>query len=152
MPSSTALKFSLRIGALAPDKFRVLEFTLNEALSECFHLQVQASCDNGNVAYADMIGAEATLLSYSTQNRVFLKKKLKEILEEVFAANSLTAPLYEYAAKGSPREREYTVQYNETDLDFVNRLLEDEGIFFYFDHSDPAPGRRSGSATRGRPS
>ncbi len=180
MPSSTSLNFSLKIGSLPPDKFRVLEFTLNEALSECFHLQIEAASEDGNVAYADMIGKEAILrvegkdfpithygivtefnqypdgsenfghesylydivieprfrlLAYNTQNRVFLKKKLKEIVEEVFKANNLQASHYEYLAKGTPREREYTVQYNETDLDFICRLLEDEGISFHFDHT-----------------
>ncbi|HKP97055.1 MAG TPA: type VI secretion system tip protein TssI/VgrG [Fibrobacteria bacterium] len=180
MPSSTSLKFSLKIGALGPDKFRVLEFTMSEAVSECYHLHVQASSEDGNVAYADMIGMDATLtvegkdfsvnhdgvvtefnqypdgsgnfgresyvydivveprfklLSFNTQNRVFLKKKLKAIVEEVLKANSLTAADYEYNVKGTPREREYTVQYNETDLDFLSRLLEDEGIYYYFDHT-----------------
>jgi type VI secretion system secreted protein VgrG len=32
--------------------------------------------------------------------------------------------------------REYVTQYNETDLDFVHRLLEQEGYFYYFVHSD----------------
>src|SRR5690606_831024 len=32
--------------------------------------------------------------------------------------------------------REYCVQYNETDLNFVQRLCEDEGIFFFFEHKD----------------
>jgi type VI secretion system secreted protein VgrG len=32
-------------------------------------------------------------------------------------------------------KREFTVQYNETDLDFISRLLEEEGIFYWFDHS-----------------
>ncbi|MDB5048345.1 MAG: hypothetical protein JWO30_1416 [Fibrobacteres bacterium] len=177
MPSSTSLKFSLKIGSLAPDKFRVLEFTLNEAISECFHLHIQASSEDGNVAYADMIGMDATLrvegqdfpvthhgvvtefnqypdasenfghesylyeiiiephlklLSFTTQNRIFQKKNLKAIVEEVLKANSI---VHDIEIKGALRQRDYTVQYNESDLDFLNRMLEDEGVFYYFDHS-----------------
>ncbi len=180
MSSSTILNFTLKIGSLAPNKFRVLEFSLNEAISECFHLQIQATSEDGHVTYEDMIGKNATLtvsgkdfpithhgivtefnqfpdgsenfghesylyniliephlhvLAYNSQNRVFLKKKLKDIVDEVFKANSLTASQYEYQVKGTPREREYTVQYNETDLDFISRLLEDEGVRYHFDHS-----------------
>lgn len=177
MPSSTSLKFNLKIGALAPDTFRVLEFTLNEAISECFHLRIQASSEESEVPYADFIGKDATLtvegkdfpithhgvvtefnqypdssgnfgqeiylydivvephlklLSYNIQSRIFQKKTAKEIVQQIFDANSLSP--VEFNIKGSLRKRDYTVQYNETDLDFVSRLLEDEGIFYYFDH------------------
>ena len=33
-------------------------------------------------------------------------------------------------------QREYVVQFNETDLDFIHRWMEDEGIFYYFEHTD----------------
>lgn len=32
--------------------------------------------------------------------------------------------------------RDYCVQYRETDLSFVSRLMEDEGIFYFFDHQE----------------
>jgi type VI secretion system secreted protein VgrG len=36
---------------------------------------------------------------------------------------------------GQYLERDYCVQYRESDLNFVSRLLEEEGVFFYFEHS-----------------
>src|SRR4051812_48453242 len=61
MPSSTVLKFSLKIGALPPDTFRVLEFTQSEAMSECFRLHIEAASGNPDVPYADLVGKDAHL-------------------------------------------------------------------------------------------
>src|SRR5437870_4999244 len=38
----------------------------------------------------------------------------------------------------SPTIRPYVVQYNESDLDFVSRLLEEEGISYLFEQGDDA--------------
>jgi len=38
--------------------------------------------------------------------------------------------------QGDLIEREYTIQYNESDYDFMCRLMEEDGIYFYFDDSD----------------
>ncbi len=180
MPSSTVMKFTLKIGALPPDTFRVHEFDLNEALSECFLLRVTASSGDGEIAYADMIAKDTTLkvegkdftvnhhgmvtefrmapdsagnfgkeghsyiiiiephvrmLSYTTQSRIFQKKKINEIIQSVLTGASLAKTTHwDFQAKGPFLEREYTVQYNESDFDFISRLMEEEGIFYYFDH------------------
>src|SRR5208337_3350784 len=38
--------------------------------------------------------------------------------------------------QGTYCPREYCVQYRETDFNFVSRLLEEEGIFYYFEHTE----------------
>ncbi len=43
---------------------------------------------------------------------------------------------FKISTAGTYGLREYCVQYNETSLNFVSRLLEEEGIFYYFEHSD----------------
>ncbi|WP_338865637.1 type VI secretion system Vgr family protein [Myxococcus stipitatus] len=75
-------------------------------------------------------------LSQRKDNRIFQEKKVPEILEAVLKEG--LGPFERPFRIELNREylpREYCVQYQETDLDFVLRLMEEEGIFFYFDHS-----------------
>ncbi len=43
-------------------------------------------------------------------------------------------PDVEYRLRGTYREWEYCVQYRETDFNFISRLMEQEGIYYYFEH------------------
>ena len=73
------------------------------------------------------------LLGRTRDQRIFQEKSVVEIVEQIFDehggtfVNRLTA--------GYP-SREYCVQYGESDLDFVERLLEEEGIFYFFEHEE----------------
>jgi type VI secretion system secreted protein VgrG len=73
-------------------------------------------------------------LSLSSDSKVFQKKSVLEIVEEVFQV--LGHSDFEFRCTKNYPKREYCVQYRETHLNFVSRLLEEEGIFFFFEHSD----------------
>ena len=67
-----------------------------------------------------------------TQNqRIFQEMNTKDIVSKVF--KSLGFNDFEFMAKGG-KVREYCVQYGESDFDFVSRLLEEDGIAYYFKH------------------
>ncbi|WP_111642383.1 type VI secretion system Vgr family protein [Marinimicrobium alkaliphilum] len=71
-------------------------------------------------------------LGYTHNYRIFQEKTARDIIEELFSEQGLA----DYEFRAMPGEsREYCVQYGESDLDFVLRLLEEEGISFYFEHS-----------------
>jgi type VI secretion system secreted protein VgrG len=72
------------------------------------------------------------LLSRTADCRIFQNKSVPEIVEQIF--KDLGFKDYELNLKGSYVKWEYCVQYRETDLNFVSRLLEQEGIFYYFRH------------------
>ena len=74
-------------------------------------------------------------LTRTADCRIFQNQTVKEIVETVFADHSAIAK-YEFKLDASYRKREYCVQYRETDFNFVARLLEDEGIHWYFEHSE----------------
>jgi type VI secretion system secreted protein VgrG len=64
-------------------------------------------------------------------SRIFQDLTTREIVEEVLAISHV--PNRWELGRGLPK-RTYCVQYDETDYDFVTRLLADDGIFFSFDH------------------
>lgn len=82
--------------------------------------------------YSVELVAGLWLLSLNVQSRVFQKVSVPEIVEAVLKE----AGMEDYAkieVEGSYPQREYVVQYQESDLDFMSRLLEDAGIWFFFD-------------------
>ena len=72
------------------------------------------------------------LLSLNKQTRVFQDKTVLDIIKQVLAPYSI-APMVE--TQGSYMSLEYCTQYRETDLEFVSRLMQQHGIFYYFTHT-----------------
>ncbi|MFT5731499.1 MAG: type VI secretion system secreted protein VgrG [Planctomycetota bacterium] len=64
--------------------------------------------------------------------RIFQEKSVDEIVTQVFEDAGFTD--FELNLSGSYPALTYCVQFRETDFDFVSRLLEEEGIFYYFRH------------------
>lgn len=75
------------------------------------------------------------LLSRTSNCRIFQNQKAPDIIKQIFREGGF-AEFKDLLDAGKYREREYCVQYRETDLDFVSRLMEEEGIFYYFRHED----------------
>jgi type VI secretion system secreted protein VgrG len=72
------------------------------------------------------------------RSRIFQEKSVPEIVVQVLQESGIAADRIEKRLGATYLEREYCVQYRETDLDFVHRLLEDEGIFYFFQHDQGA--------------
>ena len=65
--------------------------------------------------------------------RIFQEKTARDVIETVFADAGYSD--FDFSAiDGQLARREYCVQYRETDFAFVSRLLEDEGLYYYFRH------------------
>jgi type VI secretion system secreted protein VgrG len=76
-------------------------------------------------------------LTRTADCRIFQDKTAHEIILEVFKDEKHHGvPDYEDHCTGKYATREYCVQYRETDFNFVSRLMEEEGIYYYFEHSD----------------
>lgn len=70
-------------------------------------------------------------LSKTNNHRIFQEKNTKDIVSQVF--KDLGFNDFDYKATGNATPREYCVQHNESDLNFVSRLLEEDGIAYYFE-------------------
>ena len=74
------------------------------------------------------------LLSLTHDCRIFQNLSVIEIVEEIFGKYPEAA--FDKRLQKSYQPREYCVQYDESDLDFVQRLLEHEGILYFFEYSE----------------
>ncbi len=74
------------------------------------------------------------LLTRKADCRIFQQMKVPEIIEKIFQDNGFSD--FENALSGEYRQWDYCVQYRETDFNFVSRLMEQEGIYYYFRHED----------------
>jgi type VI secretion system secreted protein VgrG len=88
--------------------------------------------DSDYVLYRAVLRPWFWLLSRNRQSRIFQKKTTIEIAREIFKERGLSD--YEGHLFSALTEREYCVQYNESDFDFLNRLFEYEGIYYFFKH------------------
>lgn len=71
------------------------------------------------------------LLTQISRSQIFQGRSVKEILQTILTDFEVR---YELTLAYEPRN--YCVQYNETDFDFISRLMEEEGIFYFFEHAN----------------
>ena len=72
------------------------------------------------------------LLTRTADSRIFQQMTVPEIVEKIFRDQGFSH--FKLALHGRYDKRDYCVQYRETDFNFVSRLLEEEGIHYFFEH------------------
>ncbi|HEX4929455.1 MAG TPA: type VI secretion system tip protein TssI/VgrG, partial [Gaiellaceae bacterium] len=92
----------------------------------------QGESSTGFTAYRAEVVPWLWLLTRNRNSRSFQNMSVPEIAERVAADSGRGLSL---RLEASYERREYVVQHNESDFDFVSRLLEEEGIYFYFEQS-----------------
>ncbi|MEN6621263.1 MAG: type VI secretion system tip protein TssI/VgrG, partial [Smithella sp.] len=75
------------------------------------------------------------LLSLEQDCRIFQNKNVQDIVADIFKDSGLPSDRYEFRLKNKEHRRRFCVQYRETDLDFINRILQEEGIYYFYEHS-----------------
>ncbi|HEX5079028.1 MAG TPA: type VI secretion system tip protein TssI/VgrG [Geminicoccaceae bacterium] len=91
-----------------------------------------AGTDGSYACYHARVRPWLWFLSTTTDCRIFQNLSVPKIIEQIFAKYPVAS--YTLDLSESHPDRDYCVQYNESDLNFVLRLMEDEGIFYFFEH------------------
>jgi type VI secretion system secreted protein VgrG len=82
-----------------------------------------------NTAYRLDVVPTLWLLTQRAQSRIFQQLPVPDILKKVLEGLDV-----DWQITGAFEPRDYCVQYRETDFDFASRLMEEEGIFYFFRH------------------
>ncbi len=87
--------------------------------------------DEDRFMYRLILRPKLWLLSKTTDNRIFQEMSASDIITKLLDEHGVSD--YELRLRGTPKTRDYCVQYGESDLDFIQRLMEHEGIFYFFE-------------------
>ena len=90
---------------------------------------------SGLRSYELELRPKAWLLTKTSDCKIFQNKSVIQITDSIMSENQITN-YKKQAIVGSHPSRDYCVQYQETDYDFLCRIWAEEGIYFYFDHKN----------------
>ncbi|WP_257818632.1 type VI secretion system Vgr family protein [Burkholderia glumae] len=90
--------------------------------------------DGGFTLYRATIVPWLWMLSRSRDIRIFQEENTEAILSTVFREYGKMAS-FEFRLSKATKNRSYCTQYRETDLEFVERLMQEDGLFFFFEHA-----------------
>lgn len=164
------------VTAAGADKFVLVRFEGDEALSQLFEYRIEALCDDRNFDFDALLGKKAHvrfrsydgvdryfngilvdaewtgvrqasnayrltlrpwlwLLGRRADCRIFKDKTVLDIIDSVFKDAGFS-DFDIKASRGDYDKIEYCVQYRETHLSFVSRLMEEWGIYTFHEHSE----------------
>jgi type VI secretion system secreted protein VgrG len=121
---TTAATVSIQLRAAAPRYFNGI-----------FRDFAQSGFDrkSGLYTYEGTLVPSFWLLTLYSDCRIFQSKSVPDIVSAVLSSRGISN--YQNELSGTYSPRDYCVQYRETDWNFVSRLLEQEGISFYFTYA-----------------
>lgn len=137
--TETTVEFQCRNKALKLAEFvgRTIQLHLiDESGTERLFSGLCVSVENlgfrdGYGHYVAEVRPWAWLLTRTRNSRIFQDKTTVQIIEEVLREHGFSD--FQKRLSDSYETRPYCVQYRESDFDFLCRLMEEEGIYFYFD-------------------
>ena len=103
-------------------------------------MPMETAVKDGLSKYRAVMVPAFWLLRSCVDCRIFQDKSTPDIIKEVLGSLKTkgVVPTIDFRLdlSGAYPSKAYCVQYNETDFDFINRLCEHEGIFYFFEHKN----------------
>lgn len=127
---------------LSPDKILGQTMTVklgleNEGSTRYFNALVTSfhqigESEEGFFGYQAILRPWFWVLTRTANCRIFQEKSIPEIIKQVFGDHGFSD--FKDSLSATYSQLEYCVQYRETDFNFVSRLMEQAGIYYYFTH------------------
>ena len=95
----------------------------------------QFHTSNLRTHYRCLLVPRLWFLGLVADHRIFQNMSVLQIIEQILKEQNFTGDSYAFKCFFDYAPREYCVQYGETSLHFISRLCEEEGVYFYFEHS-----------------
>lgn len=99
-----------------------------------------AQGDSGNrlTRYSLTLVPQLAYLGHRTNQRIFQQRTVAQIIAKILEEHGIQGDAYRFQLNSIYPPREYCVQYNESDLHFIQRLSREEGIHYHFQHCEDA--------------
>ncbi|MEJ5061378.1 MULTISPECIES: type VI secretion system tip protein TssI/VgrG [unclassified Pseudomonas] len=107
-----------------------------EGLHGLIHSVAQHESGNRLTRYELTLVPQLAYLALCSDQRIFQQRNIEQIITEVLKQHGILGDLFSFQLGPTHYEpRDYCVQFNETDLAFIERLCEEAGIHYHFQHS-----------------
>ncbi len=114
-------------------KLTILRDDVNIVFHGILSVFEQMETAQGRTRYRAVLTPAFWRQTLTHHNQIFLDKTYPEIIEAALKDGGLTSLDYRFNLTGTYELHEYICQYNESHFNFISRLMEREGIYFYFE-------------------
>ena len=136
------IDFSQAFGAVGNLEFDT-QGTVHQINGVVAEIQLTDDIENSKYGYEVILRPRAWLWSMSVQNKVHQNASVQQMVQDVLGTYGDNGDPHGIAGTVAPDfrnstgtdDKEFTIQYKESDLNFVERLLDHEGIFYYYLHA-----------------
>ena len=99
------------------------------------HCVGKGSLGNRLTRYTVTLVPRLAYLDHRNNRRIFQKMTVPQIIAQVLEGHGINRDFHQFQVGGDSPDREYCVQYDESDRQFIERLCQEEGLHYHFQHS-----------------